>query len=128
MDLFEDLFNDIWNDFGIFGSPSVVRTSVKEEKKCPVCGTTVSDFKRTGKLGCGECYKTFRPVMAEALKQIHSNSRHSGKIPSRSSDDLKKKRELESLKAELQMAVKNEDYENAAKLHKKIREMEGGAK
>lgn len=121
MDLFSDLFNDIWNDFGMFSTPNVM----KEEKRCPRCGHTLSDFKRTGRLGCGECYQTFRPVMEETLRQIHSNSHHSGKIPSKSGGELKKKRQLEALKAQLQEAVRNEDYETAAKLHKQIREMEG---
>ena len=43
MDLFNDLFNEIWNDFGVFGVP------VQTEKRCPVCGHTLYDFKRTGK-------------------------------------------------------------------------------
>ena len=63
--------------------------------------------------------------MEETLRQIHSNSHHSGKIPSKSGGELKKKRQLEALKAQLQEAVRNEDYETAAKLHKQIREMEG---
>ena len=123
MDLFSDLFNEIWNDFGVFSTPAIT----KEEKRCPICGHTLSDFKRSGKLGCGECYNTFRPIMEETLRQIHSNSRHSGKIPSKSGAELKKKRQIEELKAKLQEAVKNEDYETAAKLHKQIREAEGGA-
>ena len=95
MDLFSDLFNEIWNDFGVFSTPTIT----KEEKRCPVFGHTLSDFKRSGKLGCGECYNTFRPIMEETLRQIHSNSRHSGKIPSKSGAELKKKRQIEELKA-----------------------------
>ncbi|MDY3030321.1 MAG: UvrB/UvrC motif-containing protein [Clostridia bacterium] len=121
MDLFNDLFNDIWNDFGVFGAPTIA----KEEKRCPVCGRTFSEFRRTGRLGCGECYRTFRPAMRETLRQIHSNSRHNGKIPSKSGEELKKKRQLEDLKEKLRDAVKHEDYETAAALHKQIREMEG---
>lgn len=125
MDIFSDLFNDIWNDFGMFSTPAAAR---KEEKRCPVCGHTLSDFRRTGRLGCGECYRTFRPVLEETLRQIHSNSRHRGKIPSKSGGELRKKRQIEMLRAKLQEAVKNEDYETAAKLHKQIMEAEGGAK
>lgn len=124
MDFFDDFFNDIWNDFGMFSNPA----PIKSEKRCPVCGRTISDFKRTGKLGCGECYRTFKPVMEETLRQIHSNSKHSGKIPSKSGSELKQKRRIEALKAELQDAVRKEDYETAAKLHKQIRDMEGGVK
>ena len=62
------------------------------------------------------------------MKQIHTNSSHTGKIPSKSGEKLKKKRVYEELKLNLQKAVANEDYETAAKLHKKIREMENEVK
>ena len=34
-------------------------------QKCPVCGFTQADFKKTGRLGCSACYVTF----AEGLEQ-----------------------------------------------------------
>ena len=42
--------------------------------------------------------------------------------------ELKRKREYEDLKRRLAAAVKDEDYETAAKLHKRIREMENEVK
>ena len=53
---------------------------------------------------------------------------HVGKIPSKSGEELKLKRKYETLKQELSAAVKNEDYETAAKLHKQIREIENEVK
>lgn len=93
----------------------------QEVRKCPVCGHTWGDFRRTGKFGCGACYGAFRSQAAETLRQIHSTTKHTGKIPSKSGETVKKKREYENLKARLQAAVQNEDYETAAKLHKQIR-------
>ena len=46
----------------------------------------------------------------------------------RQSQELKLKRKYETLKQELSAAVKNEDYETAAKLHKQIREIENEVK
>ena len=123
--LFDELFDDIFSDFGMFTQQSPL---YKSEKKCPVCGRTYSDFRRTGKFGCGECYNTFRAPAAEVIKSIHSNVIHTGKIPSKSGEKLKKKRAYEELKKQLQEAVKTEDYETAAKLHRQIREMEGELK
>ncbi len=120
-DLFSDFFD---NAFGIFNQPA----SVKEEKRCPVCGRTYADFRRTGKLGCGECYKTFRPAVTKTLRQVHQTSAHTGKIPSKSGESIKRQRLYESLKKQLSDAVKNEDYETAAKLHKQVREMENEVK
>jgi protein arginine kinase activator len=118
-----DLFSDFENLFGSLDAFMQPMT-YKDERKCPVCGHTWSDFRRTGRFGCGECYKTFRTPAENTLRQIHSTAAHTGKIPSKSGSELKKKRQYEALKAQLQEAVKNEDYEKAAKLHKQIREME----
>lgn len=118
-DLFSD-FENFFNSFDAFMQP----VTYQEAQKCPICGHTWSDFKRTGRFGCGECYKTFRAPAASTLKQIHSTTAHTGKIPSKSGNELKKKRQYEALKAQLQEAVKNEDYETAAKLHKQLRAME----
>lgn len=122
-DLFSDFF-DGFDGFDLFMQP----LTVKEEKKCPVCGRTYSDFRRTGKLGCGECYKVFRAPVEQTLRQIHPSAVHTGKVPSKSCGELKLKRRYESLRRELSEAVKNEDYETAAKLHKQIREIENEVK
>lgn len=117
-DLF-DLF-DAFDAFEMFQQP----VTASETKRCPVCGRTYSEFSRSGKFGCGECYKTFRAPVSGVLRQIHSTTRHTGKIPSKSGDAIKKQRRYDQLKAQLQEAVKNENYELAAKLHKEIRAIE----
>lgn len=117
-----DLFSDFFNDLGF------VPTISHEEVRCPLCGRTYSDFRKTGKLGCGECYNTFRSPLSVTLKQIHQNPIHKGKIPKSFDATVRKKRELENLKKQLSEAVKTEDYELAAKLHKEIKELERGDK
>ncbi|MCI8404245.1 MAG: hypothetical protein HFE49_05010 [Clostridia bacterium] len=119
-----DLFSDFFDGFDLFMQPAVSR----EEKKCPVCGHTYSDFRRTGKIGCGECYNVFRAPITETLRRVQPSPLHKGKIPSKSGEELKLKRKYETLKQELSDAVKNEDYETAAKLHKQIREIENEVK
>lgn len=119
-----DLFSDFFDGFDLFMQPAVS----KEEKKCPVCKRTYSDFRRTGKIGCSECYTVFRAPITETLRQVQPSVTHTGKIPSKSGEGLKLKRKYESLRQELSAAVKNEDYEKAAKLHKEIREIENEVK
>lgn len=118
-----DIFSDFFDDFGgfdVFMNPS----PRQEEKRCPLCGHTYSDFRRTGKIGCGECYKVFRAPIKETLRRIQPAAEHRGKIPSKSGEELKLKRRYASLKQEISAAVKNEDYEKAAKIHKEIQEIE----
>ena len=51
------------------------------EVKCPRCGFTQADFKKSGRLGCPECYKTFAEGLAGLLKTMHKGTRHMGKAP-----------------------------------------------
>ena len=122
--LFDELFNDFFDDFNFFTEPSYTKTV----KKCPTCGRSWADFQHNGRLGCSDCYKTFKPQITQVIAQIHSNSQHTGKIPSKSGESLKKKRLYQDLKQQLSDAVKAEDYEKAAKLHKQIRELESEVK
>lgn len=121
-DLFSDFF-DNFDGFDIFPKAFTSYTGA-EEKRCPVCGHTFSDFSKTGKFGCGECYNTFRTPVTETLRRIHSNPVHTGKVPSRCAGSLKRERLYADLKKQLAEAVQSEDYEKAAKLHKQIKEME----
>lgn len=115
-----DLFSDFFDGFGFFPESSFY----KEEVKCPVCGKTFRDFQKTGKLGCGKCYEVFASPLSSTLRQLHGNPIHCGKVPADCSKRIYMKRHLEELKSQLAAAVKNEDYEKAAKLHKEIREIE----
>lgn len=124
MDLFSELFN-MFDDFDMFGSPSVQHTVQKDSRVCPVCGHSWSDFASTGSFGCGECYRTFASGAAQVLRQVHSSAEHIGKVPSKSSSEIKLKRKLEDLKRRLKDAVAKEDYETAAKLHSEIKSIEG---
>lgn len=121
-----DLFSELFGMFDDFDNMFTVNAMPKENKVCPVCKTSRSDFNRTGKFGCGECYKTFAADAERILRQIHSADEHRGKVPSKSGAELKAKRRLAELKRSLKEAVANEDYERAAKLHAQIKEIEGG--
>lgn len=125
MDLFSELF-DMFDGFDMFSSPYVQKSAQKDNKVCPVCGRSWADFNKTGKFGCGECYKTFAAGAAQVLRQVHSSAEHAGKIPSKSSAGIKVKRRLEELRRQIKEAVAKEDYETAAKLHSEIKSIEGG--
>ena len=48
------------------------------ELKCPRCGFTQADFKKSGRLGCPECYQTFAEGLEGLLKTMHKGTRHIG--------------------------------------------------
>jgi len=95
--------------------------------KCPNCNLTYADFKKIGRLGCGECYVAFRKYLAPLLKRIHGSNQHVGKTLLKEkniSRPGKKQADLEELKARLQKAIQKEDFEEAARLRDQIRAIE----
>ena len=97
--------------------------------KCARCGMAYEDFKKVGRLGCGECYTTFHASLAPLLKRIHGSNQHLGKSPSPVSlkevkAASKLMEELETAKLELQKAVKKEEFEDAAAIRDKIKFLE----
>ena len=120
MDIFSEIFGDIWNEFDMMSHMQ----PTEKEQRCPLCSSSISDIRKSGKLGCAQCFDFFRPTMEMTLRQIHPNSVHTGKLPSKAGRELKAKRHLDTLKKQLQDAVKNEDYESAAKIHKEIKAIE----
>ena len=103
--------------------------SAPSRNRCPKCGLAYEDFKRSGRLGCGDCYKTFRTSLAALLKRIHGASQHLGKSPNPQAVDemkntSKRQQELDQAKADLLRAVKGEEFEEAAALRDKIKFLE----
>lgn len=91
---------------------------------CSKCGMNYGRFKQTGRLGCDECYRAFADKLMPLIKRVQGFERHTGKVLRRASGSLKLKREIEQLRGELQMALAQEDYEEAAVLRDQIRALE----
>ena len=94
-------------------------------KACPNCGMTYDDFRKVGRLGCAECYATFKRNLGSLLKRIHGSPLHLGKSPVRLIKTAKvAKTELAELKRKLERAITDEAFEEAAKLRDQIHRME----
>ncbi|MEY5009819.1 MAG: hypothetical protein RLZZ253_958 [Verrucomicrobiota bacterium] len=93
-------------------------------QKCPACGFSQSDFKKTGRLGCPDCYQTFAEGLAPMLSGMHKGTVHTGKRPVRMAQFLERRARLKGAESELRRAVAQEDYETAARLRDEIRELE----
>lgn len=93
-------------------------------KKCPSCGMSFEDFGKSGRLGCGQCYRTFHAEMTDLLRKIHGAPKHRGKFLSVDESPLAQPmREETKLRDELRKAVENEEFEKAASLRDKIRSL-----
>ena len=107
--------------FGL-GASQEIEQATGMETKCPRCGFTQADFKKSGRLGCPECYKTFAEGLEGLLKSMHKGTRHVGKVP----ESLRKNRDLdnrlETLQKRLAKAIEEEDFEEAAILRDEIKQ------
>jgi len=95
------------------------------ELKCPRCGFTQADFKKSGRLGCPACYRTFAEGLEGLLKTMHKGTHHTGKSP----EALRKTREntdrLKLLQKKLAKAIDEENFEEAAALRDEIKTLAG---
>lgn len=92
--------------------------------RCEECGLTYAQFSKIGRFGCSSCYNAFAERLDPLLKRVHSSTMHSGKIPKRSGGQIQCKREIEQLRKDMQTYIEQEEFENAAELRDRIRELE----
>lgn len=92
--------------------------------RCPVCGFTQADFKKTGRLGCSSCYLAFAEGLNSLLKAMHKGTTHIGKLPARAQKTLALSDRMKMLTENLRKAVEEENYESAASLRDEIRQLE----
>jgi len=97
---------------------------VEYKTSCPMCGMSVAQFRKQGRVGCKACYHHFEKDMPSLLRRIHGSNVHNGKIPKKGQERLQAKRSMDELKEKLKQAIENEDFEQAVILRDKIRAME----
>ncbi len=91
---------------------------------CPACGLTFPDFKASGRLGCYNDYEHFKRELLPLLEKIHGATQHTGRVPSRTGEKMEKQKLLAVLRKDLNQAIQREEYERAAELRDKIKNVE----
>jgi protein arginine kinase activator len=110
------------------GASEGVAAAAAPDEQCPACGMTAADFKKTGRLGCGECWRTFEKGLVGLLKDLHKGTTHVGKVPARAVKARETTDRLRLLEAQLKQAVREERFEDAAALRNQIRALEASGK
>lgn len=106
------------------GSGAVLPTPA-DGLRCSACGSTLRDFRDTGRLGCDQCYVAFDVHLRDLLRRLHGSSQHVGEqyhAPGSGPADPRSR--LLELKAQLRRAVEGENFELAAELRDRIRVLE----
>ncbi len=99
-----------------------------KETRCECCNTRFSDIAESGKMGCSECYETFKNKLIPYLKRVHGTTEHIGKRLTDKKSELATVIEVdkkEKLREQMLKAVSEENFELAAQLRDEIKKLEG---
>ena len=114
----------------LLGSHKVPKpgTARQRVEACPGCGLTIGEFRSKRRLGCPRCYEVFKHELVPLLNRIHEAASHRGRLPTRSNvpPTPTDERTLADLRRRLEEAVRNERYEEAARLRDDLRRAERG--
>lgn len=89
---------------------------------CPVCGTTIEDFRRSGLLGCANCYTVFREEIGGMVRRTQKSDLHVGKFPSVKEEKYSFILEQQLLKESLERALREKRYADAEQFKERLRE------
>ncbi|MDP4092312.1 MAG: UvrB/UvrC motif-containing protein [Bacillota bacterium] len=112
-----------------FASDNGYRIQSEPRVICEKCGMTYEEFQKSGKLGCGSCYELYHDKLDLLLKRLHGNAVHCGKSPGSKQQGMaltqpKQANEIDGLKELLNKAIQNEEYEKAAEIRDRIKNLE----
>lgn len=143
---FSSFFGEFMEDFG---TPEIMSMPIFHEikaLKCNNCGSRFEDIANSGKLGCGNCYEVFEERLDPIIRRIQGANRHVGRIgkiidnkidqkignqtssqkeeTKNQTEPIRKGNEVEKLQEQLKQAIKEERYEEAAKIRDEIKKIE----
>ena len=95
-----------------------------EARRCPSCGMALEDYRRTGLVGCAECYRFFRRELTPAVKGIQGGTAHTGKTPGADAgENYELFLERARLRGRLGEALRRGDDREAERLGEAIRSL-----
>lgn len=133
---YTNVFADMENDFSsLLGSFFTnVLPARTQATRCEFCGSTYPEIAKTGMVGCAHCYELFADQLYPSIRRMHGNTTHCGKNSGKAAETAEKAEKtaaktkeetIKEMQAELDAAVREQNFERAAELRDKIKEMEG---
>ena len=108
--------------------------SSTEGLRCESCGTTLDEYEKQGLLGCPRCYELFSDaIFAESVNPTASDTEQPITRPAKDSSENKNysndlssggSKFLQRLEMRLKKAVESENYEEAAHIRDRIKNLE----
>lgn len=107
----------------LFDLNNAVSTS-EETIICKNCGTSLESFRKNGLLGCSQCYEYLNAELLPVIRRAQNgHTQHIGRTPKLS---YPSGNTVSQLRNALNAAIQNEEYEQAAILRDRIRELQEG--
>ena len=95
-----------------------------EARRCPSCGMALEDYRRTGLVGCAECYRFFRRELTPAVKGFQGGTAQTGKTPGADAgENYELFLERARLRGRLEEALRRGDDREAERLGEAIRSL-----
>ncbi len=91
---------------------------------CDNCGLSYQEFAEQGLFGCARCYDNFSQQIEYIIRKVQGGSEHRGKIPLRQGEEIRLQRKIKDLRVKINEAVAVENFEKAAELRDKIKDLE----
>jgi len=93
--------------------------------RCAYCGTSLRDFRASGRLGCAQCYGAFEQSLRDLLRRVQGNVKHMGRqYDAPTGEVMTQDAALSHLRQQLNDAISREEFESAASLRDQIRTLE----
>ena len=99
----------------------------EDSRMCPVCGTSLSQIKKSMMTGCPDCYSIFKADIRKLLESKGISGTYSGSMPQRLSSVHSVLNDRMILQNKLDAAVASEDYEKAALYRDYLKALENEA-
>lgn len=131
---FSSFLSDFFDDVSGISSMPIIGKALE----CPKCGLTFDEFMNTGKFGCSNCYSDFESRIDPILRSLQGATNHVGRIGTVKEgnnvkqnlyDKMEEKQnanlnKVDKLKEDLKNAIKEERYEDAAKIRDELKKID----
>jgi protein arginine kinase activator len=92
--------------------------------RCEGCGYTVEDIRKTGRMGCARCYRTFEQLIGPTINALRRAADAMPGVPREPAAKESNEDVIRSLREQMRQAVSREEYETAARLRDRIKALE----
>ncbi len=121
--IFLNLAKNIFNNKDIQKKLDSNRKDYKFSLVCPDCNTKIYDLSEDLRVGCPTCFNVFENIIDIIIFQKNNSLNYLGKLPLELKVYKNDRLKLSQLKNQLKKHIKHEEYDKAAIIRDKIKDL-----